>query len=867
LHATERALNASETPPTLYRFRFGSVEFDQQRQELRVAGVGVDIQPRPLKLLSCLLARPGEVITKDELLDQVWEGRPTVENVIANAVTKLRAVLGELDAARIVTLPRVGYRFDGPVERVAVGRSLTSGLALAPGSVVPGRPNFLLERLLSRTVGSNEVWLARHAKTGERRVYKFSPDGSSLAMLKREATVSRLLRTDLGDRPDLVRVIDWNFESPPFFLECEYGGANLQEWAREGQLTGLTHSKRLELFLQIADAVSAANGVGVLHKDLKPANVLVAPRADGSLHVRLTDFGSSRLLDPDRLAALGITRLGLTLTSSALADSSGTPLYLAPELVGGAPSTLASDVYALGVMLYQMLLGDLGRPLAPGWERAIGDPILREDIAAATDGDPAQRLPSVGELTVRLRRLDARRAQREQERAAALAARNALEILQRSRARRPWMMAAVVLLVTGLGTSLWLYQGARRATGRTDAINDFLYRDVLSNTGALKTDSDPDPSMRRVLNEAAASVGTRFANDPASEGWIRMAIGEGLAGLGDYKAGETQQRRAVGLLKGAGDADPAKILVASYTLAMTLLEQSKFAEAEAALSDISRLTDTSLRNTETAMKSFGLRGMLRATRKDCTQALPDLTAAAQIPLPPTDEYLYNRFNLRSWIAQTLICLNKPTEAAALYGTLLADTSSLKAAGPALIGYAHLGRAKALQRLGQIDSARRELAEALRTLEQGVGESDSFTLGEALVEAGSFYVEMREFDVAADYLLRGRKLLLQVGDKQEKALNALRLLGTIDYLRGNPGQAIDKLSAAREGLAEVFGEASPDVQGTNFWLASAFADTGRVAEAAKLAGELDPQALQASLGRDDWGSRIDTLQKSIERRRP
>ena len=75
----------------------------------------MDVQRKPLEILSCLLAHAGEVVTKDELLEHVWEGRPTVENVIANAITKLRNALGEENAERIVTQPRVGYRFAGRV--------------------------------------------------------------------------------------------------------------------------------------------------------------------------------------------------------------------------------------------------------------------------------------------------------------------------------------------------------------------------------------------------------------------------------------------------------------------------------------------------------------------------------------------------------------------------------------------------------------------------------------------------------------------------------------------------------------------------------------------------------------------------------
>lgn len=849
------------TPISLYRFRFGSAEFDQARFELRVGGKVVAVQRKPLEVLAYLLMHPGEVVTRDELLEMVWEGRPAVDNVVANAMAKLRAALGADHAARIVTQARVGYRFDGPVERMAVGAVVASALELEAGASVPQRPHFMLDSLISRSAHS-EVWLARHAKTRERRIYKFSSDGRHFAALKREATLSRLLQANLGQRRDFVRVLDWNFETPPFFLECEYGGVDLLRWSEEpGRLASLSLQQRLELFLRIADAVAAAHSVGVLHKDLKPANVLIAEAAEG-WQLRLTDFGSSRLLDPQHLAKHGITALGLTLTGALQRDAdSGTPLYLAPELLAGAPPTAASDVYALGVMLYQLVICDLRRPLAPGWERSIEDPLLQEDIARATDGDPSLRLQSVAGLTTRLRSLAARSREHEYYRQIEQAAAAAQQALQRARARRPWITATMLALALGMGASVWLYQDARDAHAHSKAVNDFLSQDVLANTGALKTDSDPDPSMRRVLRNAADKVGERFGNDPESEGWIRLGIGNGLSGLGDYEGAEEQQRRAIALLKRAHGGAHERVLIASYALAMTLMEQSRFSEADALLGGIEGLDAAARSDAETAFKTLAMRGMLRAVRKDCVAALHDLQAAEAIPLPASRETTYNRFNLRSWIGESLNCQGRYGEAARIYADLLLQEMDADV-GPALVGYARLGYAKALLQVDDADYAERQMQRALATLESGVGAEDSFTIGQALVEAGAFHFAMGRLDEAQELLLRGRALLLGIGEQQEKALSALSLLGAIDYLHGQYAPAIDRLSRAHSGLQAVFGTDSADAQGAAYWLASALREVGRYAEAEQLAAPLQPEKLRAALAGADWGAQLDLLRARL-----
>jgi eukaryotic-like serine/threonine-protein kinase len=108
-----------------------------------------------------------------------------------------------------------------------------------------------------------------------------------------------LLRELLGERDDLLRILDWNFETPPFYLESAYGGPNLIRWSHElRQLEPLGRAERIELFLQIAAAVAAAHRVGVLHKDLKPANILVMALPAGGFRPGLPTLAAAGCSSP-----------------------------------------------------------------------------------------------------------------------------------------------------------------------------------------------------------------------------------------------------------------------------------------------------------------------------------------------------------------------------------------------------------------------------------------------------------------------------------------------------------------------------------------------------------------------------------------
>jgi non-specific serine/threonine protein kinase len=83
---------------------------------------------------------------------------------------------------------------------------------------------------------------------------------------------------------------------------------------------------------------------------------------------------------------------------------------MAPELIAGGAATIRSDIYALGVIVYQLAVGDIRRPLASDWSEDIQDPLLREDIRSCVAGDPAKRFAGAAQLAANLRQLPARKA-------------------------------------------------------------------------------------------------------------------------------------------------------------------------------------------------------------------------------------------------------------------------------------------------------------------------------------------------------------------------------------------------------------------------------------------------------------------------
>lgn len=452
---------------------------------------------------------------------------------------------------------------------------LTLGWRPAPGLEVPRRARWRLVEKLGEG-GFGEVWRAEHEKTGENRVFKFCYRTESLRSLQREVTLFRLLKETLGSRDDIARILDWSFDQAPYFLECEYtAGGNLLEWVRDqGGPAEVPLATKLELMAQVADALSAAHSVGVLHKDVKPSNVLVTTGSGGRPQVRLTDFGIGLVTDREALARQGITVFDLTeMVAESTGSVGGTHLYMAPELVEGRNATVQADVYALGVMLYQFVIGDFSHALAPGWRRDVADEILQEDLAAMVDGRPERRMRDAQRVAERLRSLEERREAREaahREREEREAERVALE--KAHRRRKVSAIAAAVSLLVLLVVSFLALQAldarreADRRRGQAEGLIGFM-------VGDLRQKLEPIGRLD-VLDEVGEAALDYFESVPESDLTDEELLSRSQA---LYQIGDV--RRASGDLPAAREA-----FEESRSLAASLVDRApKSVEARRAL--------------------------------------------------------------------------------------------------------------------------------------------------------------------------------------------------------------------------------------------------------------------------------------------
>jgi class 3 adenylate cyclase len=218
--------------------------------------------------------------------------------------------------------------------------STLRGHSFQPGDAPLRLKGFRLTRKLA-SGGMTEVYLAEREADGMPVVLKVleaSGENSSANLARFIQEYALLSRVE---HPHVIRIYDQGFSDDHAYIAMEYFErgdlrAELQE--------GMARERVLQVVRQVAHALEAIHARGIIHRDLKPENVMRRP--DGS--VALADFGVAKSLLQDETLALTQTRHGEVV---------GTPFYLSPEQAAGGAITPASDLYSLGVMLYEMLTG------------------------------------------------------------------------------------------------------------------------------------------------------------------------------------------------------------------------------------------------------------------------------------------------------------------------------------------------------------------------------------------------------------------------------------------------------------------------------------------------------------------------------
>jgi serine/threonine protein kinase/DNA-binding winged helix-turn-helix (wHTH) protein len=875
-------MNYKEGAPTVADtsgrlWRFADYEFDELARELRAKGKAVELESKPLDILLQLLLHAGEVVTKDELLESVWPDVIVVDGSLATAVSKLRKAMGDDDHPVIVTVPRVGYRLGVPVYCKTVAAAAGPELGFKTGDTVPGREQWRLSRPMEVS-GSSEVWLGENPKTHEQRVFKFAADGARLKGLKREITISRFLRESLGDRPEFVRILEWNFETSPFFLESEYAGPNLAEWAdMHGGLSKISYDTRLQLLVDVAKAVAAAHDIGVLHKDLKPANILVVPGSSGGWQIKLADFGSASLFDPSRLHALGITNLGFTQTASLDTQPlTGTLMYMAPEVLAGQSPSAGADVYALGVMLYQLTIGDFRKPVAPGWEAEIQDSLLREDIADAACGDPAKRLSSAADLVERLLTLEQRRIKRDELEAARLRAQVAEHKLAETRARQPWVVLAIIALAAGLAVSFALYRraiherdNADHQTAIANSINRFLSEDLLGRSNPFVSGKSGE-SLMDAVKQASPGIDRKFKAEPLIAARLHQTIARALDNRTDYPDARREYDSAAAFFKQVdGELSQDAIIVQlqrttlearsyekdSLQLAKSILEQQKTLIAKVAHP-----------RPELKVWQSSAQGMVALIDNDAKAAAENFQAAvdAAEAIPEFDEAA--RLTFKQRLGFSYVRLGEGAKAEQTFRELIAAFTRLLGPDSPNVLRVRLNLAQAFMIQNKHVDAIKEATAIYPEFVSRLGPDHELTMQVLTTRAQSEgSLELWDDAIRDDFAIHEIAVRKQ-GPLSFFAVGTLADGSLAQCRAGHYREGESNARKAYEASAKAFGPRAGLTGGAAYSLASCLIGLDKLDEATPLLQQIDTPAVAQLAGDPNWGANVALAQAEIAYRR-
>ncbi len=705
---------------------------------------------------------------------------------------RLRALIAADEVAEASFLDRpLG---DLPVDAFPPGPAPGPDPELAPGTLV-GAWRILEPIGLG---GMGEVYLAERADGHfEQRVaLKLIRRGMDSREIIRRFLTERQILARL-DHPGIARLLDGgsaedgrpyfvmeHVEGEPLFVHCSRTAASLE--------------RRVRLVKEVAEAVDAAHQRLVVHRDLKPSNLLLT--RDG--RVKLLDFGIAKLLDEEDGG--GLTRLE---------DRPLTPNYAAPEQILGEPVTTATDVYALGVLLFQLLTGRLphqreARSLPAlvaevGSEtatrastalRALSAEEARE-VGIADVGQAARRVQ--GELDTVLAKALHRDPARRYRSAAALA-----EELERFLTGRPilarpdsasyrfrkWvarnrLIAAAGLLVGlsltgGLAAALWQARIARAEARRADAqaqraekVRDFMI--------SIFKEADPAQAQgqiltaRDVLEQGARRIETELAGAPDLQVQLYNSIAEIEFGLGAVKEGYLHASRSLAL---AREHLPPGALDAGHALAMMgngALDTGEPAKAVEYLTEAVTLVEAGHGSLDLCVANTKARlAMALQQQRQSERALVLQREAYEVFRQlKGDEDPDTAWNLQL-VANRLRDLDRFDEAAEAYRRALPVME--RAMGPRhpATAFAHVTYGTLLDRIGRSRQAEEQLRLAIEA-QRIILPPGHLAMASAQTQLGIVYLGQERFAEAETAFAEALEIY---GSSRVEACNVRRLIG-------------------------------------------------------------------------------------------
>jgi serine/threonine protein kinase len=723
-------------------------------------------------------------------------------------------------------LDRVGALVEAAAADEPGAAGKEPGGARLPGPIGPWEP---LELIASGGMG--DVYRVRRAD-GEYR------ETAALKRLRRSVgsttararfVLERQLLADLR-HPHIATLLDGGVdpEGVPYFVMEFVDGPPIDEHCDAARL-GL--EARLRLFEQVTGAVVAAHQRLVVHRDLKPGNILVA----SSGGVKLVDFGIAKLLDEP-------PETGVTETWERIL----TPRYAAPEQIAGAPVTTATDVYALGVVLHELLSGCLPRSerelraaLAPG-ARLSDPPAMSTTFGRLAQAAPldaeslaARRGTTVRNLGRRLRgdldAIVAKALRTDPEDRYATVASLAADLARVREARpveahrgswlyrarkfwtRHWLTASAAVLVVaslavGLSVALVKSRAAQIAEGRAAAINRFLTEELLGSADP-GTARGHDPRVREIVANAARNVGLAFAGQPAIEASVRRTLGTLSARLGELTAAREQLTAARALLARAG-ADRLERARLARAFAELALAEGRYDAARSEIrSAVDALTLGLGPDAGETLDARILAGRILTEDGDVLAAERTLRdAAGRLDRAPAGRAAL-RAAVRSQLALALTAQGRRDEAL----QQLQEASRIEEVA---LGPDHPQLAQTLEQIADIESwiGRNEDAEATarRALEidrKVFGPSHWRTLHGAYVLAAALYRDDRLQEAsseAASALAAAQPVL---GDDHPEVVNLENTLAVFDTRRGDFASAADRYRDALSGAERGIGAAA------------------------------------------------------------